>query len=392
MDTMALWNTDVTVAHTAVAADFSDITAYYNGKTLKCGDMHAHSKFSDNHHFNMQQLTEQMPQAGLDLMAFADHNNWYQALAPYYDSTKHMPVVEVTTRMGDFNVYFKEKKGPKKLARFFYKGTLFLFGTGNPEEKEEGYWDIVLYKMIADHGINNVPNSEFYPEYMRYAQSLGGLVSINHPMCNIGPDEQSYLVTPRLIDGKPNMKEWNRFSPDFVEIVNGSFDWGWEEEIPRNKNAVLLWLEYLKEGRKVFCNAGTDTHGAASGNACAHLYTDGNEDTDAFDTLAAGRFSIGKSREAKVRLMLNTAPMGETVRAKEGDLLKIEVIDATGDTQIIVHCSDGIAYNETHTPTDGIIRLALPIQKEQRFYLVELRKAEETHPIGFSNPIFVEGA
>lgn len=392
MDHTALWNTAVNVAHTAAKdADFADITAYYEGKILKCGDMHAHSKFSDNHHFTMKELTEQMPDVGLDLMAFADHNNWYQAYAPYYDATKHMPVMEITTLKGDFNVYFKDKKMLKKLARFLYKGTLFLLGTGNPEEKEKGYWDSVIYKMIKAHGINDVPNSDFYPQYMEFAKSLGGLVSLNHPMCNIGADEQSFLVTPRLIDGKPNMKEWLRFDPNFVEVVNGSFGAPWEGEIPHNKNAVLLWLEYLRAGRKVYCIAGTDTHGAAHGNACAHLYTDGAEDTDVFDTMEKGCFSIGKAKEAKVRTMLNGTPMGGTVTAKDGDLLKIEVIDATGDTQMIVHCGDGIAYNETLSPVEGVIRVALPIKAEQRFYLVELRGAEEKHPIGFSNPIFVEG-
>lgn len=381
---MMMQQTEVNVAHgVAVPADFSDLTAFYDSKQMRKGDMHLHSKYSDNHEHTMTELTDQMEGVGLDVLGFADHNNWYQMFGPCYDPTKHFPVMEYTMLMGDMNFYFRNREDMIKVKNFVYQGIPFPIGYGNPEDK--GGWDCSIYKLIYWSGVQLVPNTDFYPKLIEFAQSLGAIVSINHPMCNIGVDEQSYQVVPRTIEGEPNMREWKRFAPDYVEIVNSNI----ENHAMHNKLATELWYQYLRMGRKIYCTAGTDTHGKLHGNACAHLYTDGTDATDVFDCMRIGRLSIGCVSGPRAKILLNGVPMGGTIAAKDGDLLKIEGENSDAPLRIIVRCKGGVAYNGLHAPIDGKVRVALPIRADQGFYFVEVRREGESKPICITNPIFI---
>jgi hypothetical protein len=187
------------------------------------GDLHMHTAHSDG--FCKSQAgrdvscplfrsVEAATARGLDFIAVTDHNtqshyDGERELQPYFDKILLMPAREITTYQGHANLFGT---------------TAFLdFRLGTPEVPD-------LNTML------------------RYAQSLGATISINHPSVDGG---ENCMGCAWQADEKTDYRLIQA-----VEVVNGS-------EADGRKSGVAFWEALLNRGFHLTGIGGSDNHDAS---------------------------------------------------------------------------------------------------------------------------------
>lgn len=185
------------------------------------GDLHVHTAHSDGYTLSQGGnrvgapaflAAEAAVARGLDFVAFTDHNTTSHAqsireLQPFFDRLLLIPGRELTTFQGHANMF-----GTSELADFRVKSD------------EVPTWDALL----------------------REVQTLGAVVSINHPIRPSGEECMGCGWTP---DPAVDMARVHA-----VEIVNGR-----DADTPFS--GIPFWHEQLNQGFRLVGIGGSDTHG-----------------------------------------------------------------------------------------------------------------------------------
>lgn len=225
----------------------------YRQELLLFGDLHIHSDASDGR-FDINTLGKMARKEKLDFIAVANHNNFAENFnLPSVDGLTFIKAVEWT----------------------HYKGHINFFGIAAPFENSfiSNSFD-ETEKLIAD------------------AKKAGALISVNHPKCRFCP------------------YKWDNFDCfDMMEIWNGPMR-------PSNVDAINLWTDFLKQGKRIPIVGGSDYHRPHSfarlGKPVTAVYTQSRKDEDILKSLRLGHSFVTSSVDGvKLKLEYADALMGD---------------------------------------------------------------------------------
>jgi len=285
------------------------------------GDLHMHTGHSDGH--CKSQMGRQVPcpvvftveaaaRRGLDFIAISDHNatSQYDAmreLQPYFDKVLLIPGREITTFYGHMN----------------------FLGTTS-------YIDFRL-------GSKMVPNLN---TFLRRAQELGALVSINHPDSPSGENCMGCGWTPAW---PVNMHLFGS-----VEAVNGGSETHGESELP-------FWNKELNLGYRLPGIGGSDNHDAFTppdepssvGNPTTVVYAADLSTPAILAGIRAGHVFIDLTGSHNRMLTMDATASGKT--AEMGDLLDApKGTTVTFDLHVTGAEKGNAALLEDGQPLDGL--------------------------------------
>ena len=242
-----------------------DIDFEYEGEVLLYGDLHMHSTASDGI-YSAWELGKLAKEQGLDFIGIANHNNFSENLhLPHVDGLTFVPAVEWT----------------------HYKGHMNFFGVAAPFENS----------FIAN-------TKEEMNSIIKHAESLGAVISVNHPKCPLCPykweDEDAF---------------------DMMEIWNGPMR-------PSNMNAIGWWTSLLKNGRQIPAVGGSDFHKpgqfAKLGSPVTAVYSPSKSAEDILSAIRQGNCFVTESKAGvKLNLRYGDAVMGSTADYNENTYLEI---------------------------------------------------------------------
>lgn len=297
------------------------------------GDLHMHTAHSDGQCAN--QSGERVPcpvfltveaaaRRGLDFIAITDHNatSQYDAmreLQPYFDKVLLIPGREITTFNGHMN----------------------LLGTTS-------YLDFRV-------GTRGVPDTN---TLLHNAQSLGALVSINHPEAPTGEICMGCGWTPKAAVDMSLVSA--------VEAVNGGSELDGTYGLP-------FWDEQLNAGRRLTGIGGSDNHNALSaperpsavGNPTTVIYATELSTPAILDGIRAGHVFVDATASRDRMLTMNartatkTAEMGDSLEATQQTSVDFEVHVAGADDGKISIVEDG---HVMELPAAGVAGGRLRIQ------------------------------
>ena len=222
-------------------------------KSLLFGDLHTHSTVSDGA-YDRDALGRKGKEAGLDFMAFADHNNSVgNDCLPKISDMTFIPAVEWT----------------------HYKGHMNFFGVAEPFENS----------FIAN-------TEQEMRDLIRKARARGAVISVNHPKCPFCP----YL-----------WEDTEAF--ELVEIWNGPMT-------ARTVKAVEWWTTLLKEGRRVRIVGGSDFHKDKGlvrlGHPVTAVYAESRSAADILRAVKNGNSFVTSGIDGpRLRIFSEDADMGD---------------------------------------------------------------------------------
>ncbi len=250
----------------------------YRRELLLFGDLHIHSDASDGR-FDIYTLGKMAQKQKLDFIAVANHNNFSENFnLPNMDGLTFIKAVEWTHYKGHVNFF----------------GVAAPFGNSfisNSFEQTE--------KLIAD------------------AKEMGALISVNHPKCRFCP------------------YTWDNFDCfDMMEIWNGPMR-------PSNIDAIALWTDFLKQGRRISCVGGSDYHRPRSlaklGKPVTAVYTQSRKAEDILDSLRKGNAFVTNSVDGvRLKLEYGKAVMGDKTAFSPDGTLKITAENMKRTSLILV--------------------------------------------------------
>ncbi|MEG2087634.1 MAG: CehA/McbA family metallohydrolase [Angelakisella sp.] len=382
----------------AVKPEMEGLDKAYAGRSKRTGDMHLHSLYSDGK-TSVEDLVSQMDGAGYDFLALSDHNNWYHQQNPALTAQNSLPAMEWTSKTGHINVFFPDKESLEKVGDFTYKGKKVSLGTGKPMQDTSDFWGKEMQINLRKIERLQPENGTLHKEFMQYIESIGGVASINHPFSGINDSEPLdklqlpwvFKREPAVVDGMPNLAVWEQLETKYVEIWNGTAKGLASSGSCNNKYAKNLWYGLLQRGHKVYALAGTDGHGDLTGTAAAHLFTTGNTAADTFAALKAGNLSVSAAKGPYIQLACGETPMGGTAQYAPEQNLKVRIGNAPDQLTVRILTDQGTAYYNQVTTTNGMFEIDFPTEP-RKYYLVELKDAQDQEFLAFSNPIFFEEA
>lgn len=252
------------VAGESVEVKYS-IDFEYRQELLLLGDLHVHSDASDGR-FDIHTLGKMARKAKLDFLAVANHNNFAENFnLPNIDGLTFIKAVEWT----------------------HYKGHVNFFGAAAPFGNS----------FIA----NSFDEAE---KLIAEAKDLGALISVNHPKCRFCP------------------YTWDNFDCfDMMEIWNGPMR-------PSNIDAIKLWTDFLKQGRRIPIVGGSDYHRPHSlahlGNPVTAVYTPSRKAEDILASLRKGHSFVTSSVDGvKLKTEYGEAITGDETLYSSCEKLKI---------------------------------------------------------------------
>lgn len=293
------------------------------------GDIHIHSDASDGK-YSPYKLACMAKKVGLDFIGLANHNNFSENFnLPKMNDLTFIPAVEWT----------------------HYNGHMNFLGVKAPFENS----------FIAN-------DEKQAQKLIEHARSLGAVISVNHPKCNICP----YL--------------WENESFDMVEIWNGPMR-------PTNNRGIAYWTELLKKGKKLAAVGGSDYHKpllpAKIGNPVTAVLSKSRSADDILEAIRKGRSYITSGVDGvRLEIACGEKFMGDTVTTDKrilrisSEKLKGEnlvLVTNLGETTILKHCFGKICTN---------ISLEYPTEFA---YLKAIHKKHKTEYVrAITNPIYFE--
>ena len=285
----------------------------YRQELLLFGDLHIHSDASDGR-FDINTLGKMAQKKKLDFIAVANHNNFAENFnLPNIDGLTFIKAVEWT----------------------HYKGHINFFGVAAPFGNSfiSNSFD-ETQKLIAD------------------AKNRGALISVNHPKCRFCP------------------YEWDNYDCfDMMEIWNGPMR-------PSNLDAIRLWTDFLKQGKRIPIVGGSDYHRPHSlahlGNPVTAVYSQSRKDEDILTALRNGHSFVTSSVDG-VRLKLEYA---DTLTGGEAVFSPIEKLRITAEnmkmTSLILVTDQ--YEKKLCRPSNGSITLSEPIDSDVKFAYIKAVK------------------
>lgn len=178
-----------------------------------CGELHAHSLYSDGYH-SPEKLAELAAAAGLDFLAITDHNR-FDAYTSNYPNPDFLviPGIEITLQNGHFNIY-----------------------------GFDGWQDWMENICIGLFTVKLAGKYSTPTQLMRRTANQGLINSINHPLrepfdwCD-NDTELAYVHCLEI---------WNK--PD------------WPDPVQSNMRAIALWTKWLNAGYQTTAVGGSDHH------------------------------------------------------------------------------------------------------------------------------------
>lgn len=239
------------------------------GRWVK-GDLHHHTHHSDGA-FSIREAVALAEEAGLDFLAFTDHNTISQnGLLGVETPVLLIPGMEITTNHGHANIL-----GVSQWVDFRWRSPRAL----------------------------EVPIQQIHDQ--------GGLITLNHPECDWCP------------------WEWDRrFAYDLVEVWNGLW-------APRNERAVTWWDQELKAGRRLPAVGGSDMHrftdgwALRTGTPTTYVWVEELSIPALMEGLKAGRASISGAPDGP-RLFWEGDGAQRQLRVEGGAGQQLRLITANG--------------------------------------------------------------
>lgn len=316
------------VAGESVEVKYS-IDFEYRKELLLFGDLHIHSDASDGR-FDIHTLGKMAQKAKLDFIGIANHNNFAENFnLPNIDGLTFIKAVEWTHYNGHINFF--------GVAAPFENS----FISNSFEETE---------KLIAD------------------AKKLGALISVNHPKCRFCP------------------YKWDNYDCfDMMEIWNGPMR-------PSNLDAIKLWTDLLKQGKRIPIVGGSDYHRPHSlarlGNPVTAVYAQSRKAEDILTSLREGRSFVTSSVDGvRLKLEYGKAVMGEEAVFIPGEKLRITAENMKTTSLFIV--TDKYE-KKLCAPSSGKLTLNKELDSDVRFaYIKAVRGIGKFSAIcAVTNPIY----
>lgn len=241
------------------------------GEAWYAGDLHVHTRHSDGSE-SAAAVARAAREAGLDFIAFTDHNNTTHQLETL-DAPGLLAIggEEVTTPGGHANV-----------------------------------WGLRGWREAIDFRVP--PGQGSIGPLVAAATARGALFSINHPVLECGGCSWEHDIP----DGIASLEVWNGPYPQPA--------------------AVALWERLLRGGRRVTAVGASDWHRAPAllGRASVRVRAGELSANAILAAIRAGRVVVmGDARTLPPVLTARsgnaTAPVGDTLRVRAGDALEVEV-------------------------------------------------------------------
>lgn len=276
------------------------------------GDLHMHSNASDGQH-DIFTLTKMALKKRLDFIAVSNHNNYSENMnLPVVPGLTLIPAVEWTHYLGHMN--FFGVKSPFNNS----------FIANNEEE---------MNNLISD------------------AKSMGALISVNHPKCNLCP----YV--------------WKSTSCfDMIEVWNGPMR-------KVNMEAIKWWHEMLVSGRRIPIIGGSDFHKShhvvRMGNPVTYVYADSPSKEDILYAIGHGNSYVTSSvKGVRLELFYGKSIMGDTTPREPGLNLSVLADNMKPGVSLKLVSNEGTAV-EWKTFKKGKLKAEFGISKNWNFvYLI----------------------
>ena len=295
------------------------------------GELHVHSTHSDGK-LPVRDVSEHLRANGYDFFFLTDHNS----IRGWNDFDK----------IEGIKIY-------RGLELTAFDGHILLLGVND------------YMRWYGDDG-NIRPFESIYRE----AKLKHGLMGIAHPYCAGGMFcagcRWNYEIDPDHMD--------------FVEVWNSKgHNWrvNWE--------SVELWLDLLKQGRKILATSGADFHlaGDLEPSLRTRVLSPTNTESHIMNSLKLGRYYL--SAEPRINLEISGKTFGETIITE--DLLNLQYSVKTAEAEDLSICmitKRGLRF--LNNLEDNVVMDFL----EDKDFIVLMRLTRERKLKFLTNPVFTE--
>lgn len=347
-------------------ADFSALERLYAGRQRFYGDFHCHSNSggTSDGKTPIENYVEGMTEKQLDFAAIVDHRQMRHFFLPCWDE-KHMicgtePGTIFTdvdkptyAKKLDYTMIFPDKTGLKRVLDRF-PGFGFA---GTPEEGAFPYY--------------SMPKQTFL-ELAEYVYSIGGLLSHAHPKQMLASKDPMDYYFGELVP---------------LETVHV------EPDNYATRQNRQLWIDLLKQGKRVKTHGSSDSHGPVSNRGLTAVYAEKHYSTDIFNVIRSGDCTAGG---VAIQMCIDNAPMGSVTAYAPGKTLFVRVEDFHPAHRkentvfcLKVYTDKGLAYAREF---DCLEKQELALAVENRmYYRVEITNESDGCLVALSNPIWLEG-
>ena len=348
-------------------ADFSELTACYEGCKVYRGDQHVHSASGgrSDGKFPIGDWVARMDEIGVDFAAIVDHHQMRGFFLPEWSEERFLMGSEPGTAI-------LEPHGCTHCSSFHYnmlvphKYGLAMVMANFPEFEFKGD------ELTGSFGYPKFTRERFL-ELSEYIYSIGGMMVHAHPksiMC--ADDPLAYYFGEH----------------SFIETVVGNYASAYSFK------SHQLWVDILARGKHVYASVGSDTHRDPANTAVATFYSKERHSRTFFPQMRAGNFTAGA---VGIQMCVDGAPMGSELAYREGQILQIRVGDFFAPVlkdnnayELRVYSDKGLVYSSLF---DGKEPQYLAIKAQKRaFYRVEVLDLVSHARIAAGNPIWLDKA
>jgi hypothetical protein len=196
--------------------------------------------------------------------------------------------------------------------------------------------------------------------------------------------EVFYINTPSWENGDITTTDYNKYGA-----------YGTNESLTH----YSVWDGLLKQGKRLYATAGSDTHSNLNNYALTSVYSTSEAKTDKgtiITQLRDGDFTAGA---VGIQMSIDNTKMGKSLAFNETSRLVVNVdefhfssvVPESHKYRVDVITEDGVVYSRRLTmngsiPTNGTI--ALDVDTTSKYYRVEVVDATKGHRIAIGQPIW----
>ena len=392
----------------ASAADISQLSSLYSGRSLYQGEIHNHADTSvgsdlgtSDGYIELDQWYPQMTALGLDFAASLDHRQASHIDLAVWDESRLLYGTEVGAWIPNVSSGY---------------GKLPVGSTGPVDDYSGATWNQHHYNMLFRTKAQLEAVLNAFPQF-RYKQSTNGNVSWpNRTNCGqmefdgwnpSTRDQFAELIRTVQSNGGffvlPHTSSTNQYnSGQAVDYDFGVDGVGFEVMYLDHSSDDILysrWRQLLAGGAKMYACAGDDSHRDLGTSTLTSVYGTSAAASDKgylIDQLRAGDFVAGS---AGIRMSVGSTAMGGSCsfsgKRVVVDVEKIHAIanDLSHDYRLYVFSDEGpvccrkLAVNASTGAVDGV-ELAFDADSSCAFYRVEVRDNTSGKRIAIGTPIW----
>ena len=374
-------NLTVTDEHAEVAdADFSALERLYGGRKATYVGLHEHSDsgkvsrkgkmVGSDGKFPLKQWKESLrEELGYDVVAIVDHRQVQGFYSEDWDTEHFIYGSEPGSGFTDLSpqatqssfhyaMLFDDREDLANVVTHFEE---FEFVGDNPDPI---YWGFKYPKFTKAR----------FQELVDYVRSLGGIVSMSHPL-----NGHKYIMSS-------NVEDYFIGEFTYFDTITGRGPY-----MEANAENYEVWEKLLKNGHHLYASAIGDTH---SIKFCAPstLYTETKKSAETFEVVKTGNLTAGFMG---IKMNIGDKAMGSVAGYKPGDTLTIEVGDfftkkaavkPDSNYYLRVFTDKGVCACKKIDVTQTT-RLALTVQ-DRAYYRADVYNADNGYAIAIGNPIW----